>query len=74
MHRQKEELSAKLKKALNDYTDIHTSMDVTNKRRKQLKTQLKKEEDQVVEFKKVLLYTSNVVKPILLNAFFLVAL
>lgn len=46
-----------MKKALNDYTDIHTSMDVTNKRRKQLKIQIKKEEDRVVELKKVVAFT-----------------
>lgn len=41
------------KKAINEFTEIQTSMEATNKRRKTLKTQLKKEEENLVELRKV---------------------
>lgn len=41
------------KKAINEFTEIQTSMEATNKRRKTLKTQLKKEEENLEEFRKV---------------------
>lgn len=41
------------KQAINEFTEIQTSMEATNKRRKTLKTQLKNEEENLVELRKV---------------------
>lgn len=51
--KKKEEYQSMAKKAINEFTEIQTSMEATNKRRKTLKTQLKKEEENLVELRKV---------------------
>lgn len=51
--KKKEEYQSMAKKAINEFTEIQTSMEATNKRRKTLKIQLKKEEESLVELRKV---------------------
>lgn len=53
MKKKLEEHEQKLKDTFNKYNEIQASMDSTNKRRKQAKTQLKKEEDNLETAKKV---------------------
>lgn len=51
--KKKENYEQMLKNALSKYTEIQASMDATNKRRKTIKAQLVKEENNLIELKKV---------------------
>lgn len=51
MARQKLELEQKLKKSLNKFAEVQATMDATNKRRKEWKVQLTKEQAALVEFR-----------------------